>query len=144
MSRPKILDELYQRVREQAGNRCGYCLCSQRYVNDWLEIEHIIPRALGGGDEEENLWLSCGLCNRHKGTQISRLDPISKTVVPLFNPRKQRWHEHFCWDEEGVCVIGLTASGRATVEALQLNLELALMVRRNWVSVGWHPPTDTD
>jgi hypothetical protein len=140
MSKPRIPEDLRQRVREAAGDRCGYCLCSQRYVNDWLEVEHIIPRALGGTDNEENLWLSCGKCNRHKSTRISFNDPISQTEVPLFNPRTQRWPEHFHWDEEGTRIIGLTPTGRATVLALRLNDELVVEVRRNWVFVGWHPP----
>jgi hypothetical protein len=33
--------------------------------------------------------------------------------------------------------------GRATVEALQMNSDLATLVRMNWIKVGWHPPTDS-
>jgi L-lactate dehydrogenase (cytochrome) len=32
--------------------------------------------------------------------------------------------------------------GRATVIALQLNHVMAVMVRREWVAAGWHPPED--
>jgi len=39
-------------------------------------------------------------------------------------------------------IVGLTPVGRATVEALRLNNEIAVEVRRNWVLVGWHPPSD--
>jgi hypothetical protein len=35
---------------------------------------------------------------------------------------------------------GLTACGRATVSALSLNNQLAVIVRRNWINAGWHPP----
>ena len=58
-----------QRVREAAGERRGYGLSPQRLVMSQLEIERPIPRAHGGGDEESNLWPSCSLCNRYKGTQ---------------------------------------------------------------------------
>ena len=60
-----------------------------------LEIEHIVPRAHGGSDHESNLWLSCSLCNRYKGTQITAADPLTGVVVTLFNPRAQLWPEIF-------------------------------------------------
>jgi hypothetical protein len=142
MSTGFISEEVRQRIREAAGDRCGYCLSAQEYVWGTLEIEHIIPRALGGSDEELNLWLSCGMCNRHKGPQVEGLDPESGQPASLFNPRTQKWSEHFRWDAAGIQIIGLTAIGRATVAALKLNNELALIVRRNWVQAGWHPPKD--
>ena len=60
--------------------------------------------------------------------------------VALFNPRQQKWSQHFAWSEDGTKIIGLTACGRATVIALKLNNSLAVIVRRNWVKAGWHPP----
>src|SRR5581483_10935122 len=126
---------------EAAANRCGYCLAEQCHVLGILEIEHIITLACGGGDEELNLWLSCGLCNRYKGVQLEYFDPESLTIVPLFNPRTQKWSEHFCWDAAGTGILGLTSAGRATVEALKLNNSLAVEVRSGWVTAGWHPPT---
>ena len=61
----------------------------------------------------------------------------------MFDPRSQRWAEHFRWSDDGVRVEGLTPTGRATVMALRLDDDpLALMVRRNWVAAGWHPPTE--
>jgi 5-methylcytosine-specific restriction endonuclease McrA len=89
MSSSDISDAIRQRVREAAGDRCGYCFSHQRYVLGKLEVEHLIPRAAGGSNDESNLWLSCSLCNRYKGSQVTALDPISGVVVPLFNPRTQ-------------------------------------------------------
>ncbi|MFM6154136.1 MAG: hypothetical protein ACKPE3_14250 [Sphaerospermopsis kisseleviana] len=41
--------------------------------------------------------------------------------------------------------MGLTAFGRVTVVALQLNNIYAVTVRQAWVSAGWHPPeNDTE
>lgn len=105
-----------------------------------LEIEHILPRSLGGSDEEVNIWLSCGLCNRYKGSQTQGIDPVNDATVELFNPRTQVWTEHFRWSSDGAYIIGLTGVGRGTVTALRLNNELAVEVRRNWVLAGWHPP----
>jgi hypothetical protein len=112
------------------------------YVLGILEIEHIIPTAIGGTDEEENLWLACSLCNNYKGTQTDAFDRVTQKHVKLFNPRTQQWSQNFAWSEDATEIIGLTDCGRATVTALQLNNNIAVSVRRQWVSAGWHPPTD--
>lgn len=108
-----------------------------------FHIEHLIPQARGGSDDEENLWLSCPICNGHKSDKVEAIDAGSGESVPLFNPRSQKWFEHFRWSEDGLYVIGLTPVGRATVIALHLNDDPdALEVRRNWILAGWHPPSD--
>ena len=99
---PGISQDARQRVILRAGNRCEYCLAHQDHVFDILEIDHIIPAAAGGSDDEENLCASCGLCNRYKGAQRSGLDPHSGQMVDLFNPRRQDWHDHFAWEESAV------------------------------------------
>jgi hypothetical protein len=55
-----LSEALRDRVRRAAGDRCGYCQSPQRLVLGRLEIEHIRPRAIGGSDDEENLWYSFG------------------------------------------------------------------------------------
>lgn len=127
-------------VRQAAANRCGYCLTSQAYVPWPLEIDHIIPRAHGGSDAEDNLWLSCRACNVFKGQQTHGRDPLTGRRVRLFHPRRQRWKRHFQWSGDGTIIMGRTATGRATVMALHLNHLVAVTVRRNWVRAGWHPP----
>jgi HNH endonuclease len=139
-----ISTALKAKIKAAAKNQCGYCQSQQKYVLGILEIEHIISTAAGGSDEEENLWLSCRLCNAYKGIQIKALDPISEQTVQLFNPRTQRWAAHFAWSEDGVYVMGLTPCGRATIVAVQLNNDYAVTVRQSWVSVGWHPPRETE
>jgi|SRR5712691_5521770 len=144
-SRDYIPVDLVRRVRATAKLRCGYCLSPQRLVMARLEIEHIIPLSQGGTDDEVNLWLSCPLCNRFKAQRTQAIDPESQIVVPLFNPRTQRWLEHFHWSDDGLRILGLTPIGRATVAALHLADDPdAIEVRSYWVAAGWHPPTDVD
>ena len=132
---------LDRRVREAAGYRCGYCLSPQNLVMARLEVEHIIPVALGGKTEEGNLWLACPLCNRYKGSKTTTVDPQTGEEVALFNPRVQTWQHHFRWSADGLRIIGLTGVGRATVAALHLDDDPdALLVRSYWVLAGWHPP----
>jgi hypothetical protein len=135
-----ITKQIRERVRDRAGNRCEYCLCHQDYVFGQLQIDHVIPIAKGGTDTEDNLCLACELCNQHKWAKTEDIDPQTGKSVLLFNPRTQHWSQHFAWSEDGVKIIGLTACGRATINALKLNNELAVTVRRNWIRAGWHPP----
>jgi hypothetical protein len=142
MTSSYISKAIRERVRRQAGSRCGYCLSHQRFILGKLEIEHIIPQARGGSSEEDNLWLSCRLCNGYKGTKTYGRDPLTGRRIKLFNPRRQKWSRHFAWSADVTRIIGLTVCGRATAVALQLNNIFAVMVRRQWVGAGWHPPQD--
>lgn len=90
-----ISAELRERIRQQAGNRCGYCLSLQQYVWGTLEIEHVIPKAAGGSSNEENLWMACRPCNSHKADRTQGVDPVTGKTVALYHPRRQEWFEHF-------------------------------------------------
>ncbi len=107
-----------------------------------MVVDHIYPEAFGGVSDEKNLWLACRRCNEFKGIQVEGVDPDTNFEVPLFNPRLQKWAEHFRWAEDGLFIIGLTAVGRATVETLKMNNAFIIRSRKRWVSVGWHPPVD--
>ena len=134
MRRSRISADVRERVRHSAADRCGYCLSRQEYVLGQLHVEHIVPIAKGGSDDEDNL------CNNYKGTQTQEVDPVTGAVVSLFNPRLDSWADHFRWAEDGALIEGQTPCGRATVLALQLNNVLAVTVRRGWIRAGWHPP----
>jgi hypothetical protein len=86
--------------------------------------------------------MACGYCNLHKGERTTARDPLTEELVPLFNPRQQRWSDHFQWVDDGATILGLTPVGRATADALQLNRPLLVEARRLWVMVGWHPPVE--
>jgi Zn ribbon nucleic-acid-binding protein len=105
-------------------------------------VDHIIPQAEGGETTQDNLCCACGLCNGHKQKRTHARDPQTRRRVRLFHPRRQKWARHFRWSEDGTQIIGLTACGRATVEALQMNHPDMVRARRNWVAAGWHPPKD--
>lgn len=105
-----------------------------------LEFDHLHPEALGGPTERANLWLACTRCNDFKGDRIDGIDPETGESVTLFNPRTQRWAEHFAWSTSGTHILGLTPTGRAAVVALRLNNEFILVTRQFWVEAGWWPP----
>ena len=142
MSQSHIPAALRERVATAAHFRCGYCQTARAIIGQPLHIEHIVPLAAGGQTSEDNLWLACPLCNGHKGTQTDALDPVTGERVPLFNPRKQNWHDHFAWSDNGAIILGVTPIGRATIFALHLNNEYVGPSRRIWIAAGWHPPKD--
>ena len=142
MSSSYASTDLRRRVTAQARHRCGYCQSVESIVGIPMDIEHIVPESAGGATEEHNLWLACSLCNSYKGSRTNARDPISNRTVPLFNPRLQSWSEHFAWEESGSVIVGLTATGRATVVALVLNRPPLVRARKRWAAVGWHPPRD--
>jgi hypothetical protein len=142
MPREHIPADVVRRVWATAGDRCGYCLAPQHLVLVSLEVEHLVPLAAGGTNDESNLWLACPLCNGHKSSKTDGADPVTRHSLPLFHPRTQHWQEHFAWSEDGLRVVGLPPTGRATVAALHLDSDpIALEVRSYWVAAGWHPPT---
>ena len=138
----EIKQELVSKIREQAKNRCGYCLVPQKLVSYKLEIEHIFPRALGGSNEENNLWLACRQCNLSKRIKTHGFDTVTFERIKLFNPREQIWSEHFKFSVEETEIIGKTPCGRATVSALQLNSDLQRTAREFWKLTGIFPPKD--
>jgi hypothetical protein len=140
MSGQRISVAVRRRVAEAARFRCGYCQTAQAVIGPLLEIDHIIPEALGGTNHESNLFLSCPMCNSHKRDQVEAIDLQTGNRVPLFNPRLDEWSVHFEWQGDGVVVAGRTGTGRATVTLLNMNHPDIVAARRLWVLVGWHPP----
>jgi len=128
-----------KQVRAESLPHCAYCHTPERLVGMRLEIDHVIPEAAGGATMLDNLCLICRRCNSYKHDQTDGIDPSTRRRAPLFHPKRQRWKRHFAWSEDGTHVIGLTACGRATVEALRMNDELIVELRQMWMEDGRHP-----
>jgi 5-methylcytosine-specific restriction endonuclease McrA len=116
-------------VLRRARNRCEYCRIHQDDIPFLRhQIEHVTPRQHGGSDDLANLALACYRCNKYKGPNLSAFDPRTRKLVRLFNPRRQRWTDHF--SIRGVLVLGRTTIGRATVELLCMNATKMQILRR--------------
>jgi hypothetical protein len=142
MSKMRVGRRLRAQVLVDAGGHCGYCRLSEEITGTPLEIEHIVPEGRGGSTRRANLWAVCRYCNLLKSDRIEAPDPETGSPVPLFNPREQRWSEHFAWIDGGLRITGTTPVGRSTVEALALNRAMLVRARAYWVSAGWHPPKE--
>jgi 5-methylcytosine-specific restriction endonuclease McrA len=140
MVRKAIPRAVRQQVRARAHDRCEYCQHPASYACAPFVCEHILPRVYGAGDTLPELAWACPACNSHKYAKTHALDPQTGRLVPLFNPRHQRWTRHFAWSEDFLTIIGRTATGRATVVALSLNRPELLNLRQALRAIGAHPP----
>jgi HNH endonuclease len=129
------LEEL---VWQRAGSRCEYCQVPQAHDRLPYEIDHIIARKHRGPTRASNLCLACFACNNHKSANVAGVDPKTKRIVKLFNPRRHKWHRHFRWD--GPVLVGLTPIGRTTVIVLEINLDYRLDFRQGLIEEGVFPP----
>lgn len=115
----RVNSEIRQIVTTRANSVCEYCLIAEADAYFRFQVEHIISRKHGGSSELENLALACVFCNRYKGSDIASLTPETGELIRFYNPRIDRWREHFRLD--GVVVEPLTNIGEATVRILQMN-----------------------
>jgi hypothetical protein len=127
---------LYYLVAARAKHRCEFCHAPEAVFNHRFSIDHIIPRALGGSDNFDNLALACDACNGHKYQKQMAVDEARKKLVRLFNPRRDKWERHFHWNSTKTQIIGRTAIGRATINALKLNCKRQIVARALWRKIG--------
>jgi HNH endonuclease len=143
-----ISEEDKQFVRKRANYLCEYCHSSERLSPSRFTMEHIVPQSLSGSDYTDNLALACRRCNERRYNFVEALDPQTQQMFPLFNPRKQVWREHFVWVNDNTVIEGITATGRATCQCLDLNDERYLeedsirATRRLWIRAELHPPKE--
>jgi hypothetical protein len=114
-------------VHERAEGICEYCLTSEENSGQTMQVDHIEP---DGGDVLENLCLSCWNCNNHKRKATAITDPVTQVNAALYNPRTQRWNDHFAWIDGASRILGLTPIGRATVIRLKMNRSAIVIARQ--------------
>ncbi|MBN4003993.1 HNH endonuclease signature motif containing protein [Nostoc sp. LPT] len=129
---------LHQLVIQRASDRCEYCCLSQAGQEATFHIDHVTPVVAGGKTTADNLALACVSCSLHKSVRQTVEDPMTGKIVRIFNPRQQVWKEHFRWS--GVQVVGLTATGRGTIDTLRMNRTIILSIRAEEELLGRHPP----
>jgi hypothetical protein len=124
-------------VRRRAGNACEYCRMPQQappLIS--FHVEHIVSRQHGGTDDPGGLALACDRCNAYKGPNLMSIDPDTRTVVALFNPREDLWSDHFVIRRGHIA--GLTPTGCATVRLLNMNAPRRVELRGEWLpDVDW-------
>ena len=123
-----VAENLRRAVHSRAGGACEYCLIPESAGFYTHEIDHVVALKHGGKSELGNLALACLSCNRHKGSDLASIDPLTNEIADLFNPRGHRWSQHFTLFEARIQP--KTAIGRTTARLLHFNEPLRVAERR--------------
>jgi hypothetical protein len=131
-----ISPEVRREVAARADFLCEYCLIAEEDTFFGCEVEHIISLKHGGSSELENLAYACAFCNRYKGSDVGS---ISKTgeFSRFFNPRTDRWSEHFRYSFDFISP--LTIIGEVTARVLRFNHNERLFERQWLIILNRYP-----
>lgn len=132
-----ISEDLRWLVRERADSICEYCLIAQDEAFFRHQIDHIIGLKHDGATAADNLALACFLCNNNKGTDLGSIHWPTSILTRFYNPRTDRWSEHFHLD--GEVIRPLTDIGEVTARILGFNTEDRLAERCILISSGKYP-----
>jgi hypothetical protein len=124
-------------VRQRANGRCEYCRIHESDAAKRHHVDHIRARKHDGTDDDTNLCLCCAICNRYKGTDLTSIDPQTDDVMRLFNPRRDKWEDHFRLN--GEVIEALTPQARTTIRLLKLNALERLEERQRLIKLGRYP-----
>ena len=127
-------------VADRAYRVCEYCLVHEEDVYHGCEVDHILSVKHGGLTVVENLAYACFHCNRHKGTDLGSVSMRTETLVRFYNPRLDRWKEHFCWDESRIEAV--TDIGEVTVRLLEFNHPERVTFRKFLAEAGRYPTVE--
>ena len=68
---------------------CAYC--GKKFKKDYLTIDHILPKSLGGKNTWKNTVASCKACNNRKADRT----PEQAKMPLLYQPKEPRWQGAF-------------------------------------------------
>lgn len=129
-----IPDSLREQVRERANRRCEYCQIPEEFSPFHFEVDHLIPLKHDGPTILANLVWACFRCNNTKGSDVAAFDEETGDLMPLYNPRMQKWDDHFVMNEAEI--VGKTVVGRVTVRILRMNHPKQIETRLDLIEQG--------
>lgn len=137
MSITYVNAELRRLAQVKAEGLCEYCLISEDDTGLGCEVDHIISEKHGGSTSEENLAMACVVCNSAKGSDVGSIILETGAFVRFFNPRSDRWSEHFFLRDYRI--EPLTEIGTVTARILQFNSVERLLERQALAFVKRYP-----
>jgi hypothetical protein len=132
-----INEKLRAEIAQRAGWRCEYCLIHREDSGFPHEVDHIVSRKHGGSSTSNNLAYACVICNRYKGSDVASTEPGTGEIIRLFDPRRDRWADHFRID--GALIEPITIVGLTTARLLRLNAPERILERRLLQSQDRYP-----
>lgn len=137
MSVTYISAELRRLVATRAERLCEYCLIAEEDTFYGCEVDHIISEKHGGPTEGNNLGYACVFCNQAKGSDVGSIHWESGQFVRFFNPRTDRWADHFVL--AGSRIEGVTAVGAVTARILGFNSGERVLERQTLQQMNRYP-----
>jgi HNH endonuclease len=137
MSVTYISADLRRLVVARAEDLCEYCLIAEEDTFYGCEVDHIISEKHGGPTQEDNLANACVFCNQAKGSDVGSIHWETGQFVRLFNPRTDRWAEHFVL--VGNRIEGITPIGTVTARLLGFNTGERLLERQTLQEMNRYP-----
>ncbi|HJR07515.1 MAG TPA: HNH endonuclease signature motif containing protein [Pyrinomonadaceae bacterium] len=129
--------EVRQLVAARADYLCEYCLIAEDDTFFGCEVDHVISLKHGGSSEVDNLAYACVFCNRQKGSDIGSISLESGEFSRFFNPRTDRWSDHFRLT--GNSIQPLTLIGEVTARILNFNTADRILERRALQEANKYP-----
>jgi HNH endonuclease len=127
------------RVGKRAKYCCEYCLVQEYLLATIFHIDHIRSIKHGGKTTFENLAYACPHCNQHKGSDIATfVDEDNELTIRLFNPRKDKWHDHF--ENNNGLILPKTDIAKGTIQVLNMNQIERVIFRQALTFAGIYPP----
>ena len=136
----EITDALRLHVADRAYHVCEYCLVHEEDAYHGCEVDHVISLKHGGLTVPENLAYACFHCNRHEGTDLGSVSVRTAILVRFYNPRVDRWKEHFDWSEGRIELV--TDIGEVTVRLLEINHPERVAFRKLLADTGRYPTVE--
>lgn len=84
--RRKYSTDVRKMIYNKAGGRCA--LCGHKILFEDMTLDHIIPLAMNGPDEVENLSCTCKTCNQFKGHILP--DDFMERIIEIFMYQMER------------------------------------------------------
>lgn len=131
----RVAPGLRRRIRQRADGRCEYCRKPEAVDYIGHQADHIVLEKHTETTAFGNLAWACFRCNSAKSDDIASYDEITRLLTPLYNPRTDRWDNHFELAETGY-IQGKTPVGRVTVRLLRMNRSRQVEIRRLLLEAG--------
>jgi hypothetical protein len=132
-----ISEDLRNLVVARAESLCEYCLTHEDDTFFGCHIDHVISVKHDGPTEADNLAYACAFCNRQKGSDVGSILWQTGEFVRFFNPRTDRWPEHFRLN--GAVIEPLTGIGEVTARILDFNNSDRILERQALIDRGRYP-----
>lgn len=129
--------DLRRLVESRSQGLCEYCLIHETDTYLGCQVDHVVSEKHGGATEDGNLACACTFCNRAKGTDIGSIAPSTGAFTRFFNPRTDRWSDHFAL--RGARIEPRTEIGEATVHILGFNQTGRILERQALQRIGRYP-----